>query len=82
MISRGNIVECPDCKATLIDEELQEHRCRTREIQWFFEGDEFWGNDGSGWFGINIHTLASPEMKRGQKSPEDEPEPSGRLVNL
>lgn len=54
----GNIVQCPDCKAKLIEEESETHRCKTRRIQWFFKGDEFWGNDGSGWFGINTKTLA------------------------
>ncbi len=66
-----NIVKCPDCEANLIEEESETHQCKTKGIQWFFKGEEFWGNDGSGWFGINTRTLASPDTQHPHKSPED-----------
>jgi hypothetical protein len=55
----GNIVRCPDCKATLIDEDRETHKCQTHGLQWFIDGDWLWGNQGDGWMAFN---LKSPDM--------------------
>lgn len=88
------IVKCPDCKAILIEEELLSHGCKTHGLQWFFDGDYFFANDGNGWIkirwnydkSISFNTpkeyignqqskKLSPEVKRSDESPEDEPIP-------
>ncbi len=66
--------KCENCKATLIDEEIETHTCLTQGLQWFFKGDEFWGNDGSGWVGFSITRFGTvlgyhPKTGHNQKKP-------------
>jgi hypothetical protein len=49
-----NIVNCPICRATLIAEEIQTHKCQPKPFEWFYEGDWLFVNDESGWGAVNF----------------------------
>lgn len=77
----SNIVLCPNCKARLIEEELPLHKCKTNRLQWFFEGNYFWGNQGDGWFRFPFRVSDEKKQEEISKpSDEDETEPPERLL--
>ena len=71
MTTTDGIEKCTHCGMWLIAEERAGHGCETQIKRIVSDGTTSWGTaDGLTWFKL------SPEVKRPDKSPEDEPLPS------